>query len=250
MGCNPSAFQYEQTNGESGNDLEKQVYKQALDEATDTGNLWRSRYTTCCFLNLLLTGAVSYLLWYAILRPQTVQCQADYHINLGIVRRNVSAVVAELSLDTASQEQIDCFLAKYKVITFELANYSDIPFIYQWKMQLGTPDQMREVFMERRQMMNGDNFTQLYDLLNADGMWAYLYSRYYPKEVQEALMQSDMRETAMMVTMVRLPECMDELMKPYLFDNYEKYFYYTRYPSNTLAMQSASGKQCDPGLLQ
>lgn len=229
------------------NDLETQSEGQVqqLNGTVSAGTPWKWPFAASCCLNILLTVAVGYLLWSAIFTSTSVDCQQDFLKNLRTVRRNVSAVVAEHALDTASQGKIDCFLAKYKTITFELANYSDTPFIFQWKMQLGTPQQMREVFEERRHMMADENFTQLYDLLNADGMWAYLYSRYYPKEVQEKLMQSDMRETAMMVTMVKMPECINGLVDAYAYDNYEKYFYYTRYPSNTLKMNKASEQECD-----
>ncbi|CAE7277546.1 unnamed protein product [Symbiodinium natans] len=178
---------------------------------------------------------VGYLLWYAIFRPpSTSVCMQDYHDNLARARSNVSGVVAMHSLQNASQAfestfdaKIDCFLAKYKRgITFDLANYSDDPLAYQWKMQIGSKEQMSEVFAERRQMMSADNFAQLYDLLHLDGVWAYLYSQYYPKDVQEELMQVDLRETSMMVTMVKMPKCIDEMVDTYRFENYEKYYYY------------------------
>ena len=50
-------------------------------------------------------------------------------------------------------------------------------------MQLGTKEQMSEVFAERRSFMAANDWRQLYELLDADAMWAYLYSQYYPEEV-------------------------------------------------------------------
>lgn len=173
-------------------------------------------------------------------------CEQDFLHNLGTAEEHASAVVAEHALDTASQTKLDCFLAEYKNITFGFANYSDVSFIYQWKMQLGTPQQVREVMAERRQMMADDNFRQLYDLQNADAVWAYLYSRYYPHEVQEKLMKSDWRETAMMVTMVKMPECISQLYDAYSDSNSEKYFYYTTNPISSARMAHASdGPPCD-----
>eukprot|EP00438_Fugacium_kawagutii_P026668 Skav231875 [mRNA] locus=scaffold54:93250:94215:- [translate_table: standard] len=133
----------------------------------------------------------------------------------------------------------------YKQITFQLANYSDDPVAYQWRMQLGSKEEMSEVFQERRSMMSAQNFAQLYDLLNADGVWAYLYSQYFPEEVQEKLMLADMHETAMMVTMVKMPECIDGMVDSYRLENYEKYYYYARYASDAARMQQASEKLCD-----
>ncbi|CAE7768802.1 unnamed protein product [Symbiodinium pilosum] len=112
-------------------------------------------------------------------------------------------------------------------------------------MQTGSQEEMSEVFAERRQMMSADNFAQLYDLLNADGVWAYLYSQYYPEEIQEELMQVDLRETSMMVTMVKMPECIDEMVHTYRFENYEKYYYYASNPKDTARMHQISEKECD-----
>lgn len=50
-------------------------------------------------------------------------------------------------------------------------------------MQLGSKEQMSEVFAERRSFMAKNDWQQLYELLDADAMWAYLYSQYYPEEV-------------------------------------------------------------------
>ncbi|CAE7557709.1 unnamed protein product [Symbiodinium natans] len=207
---------------------------------------WFYLFLGSCACNLLMLVLVGYLLWYAIFRPpSTSVCMQDYHDNLARARSNVSGVVAMHSLQNASQAKIDCFLAKYKRITFDLANYSDDPLAYQWKMQIGSKEQMSEVFAERRQMMSADNFAQLYDLLYADGVWAYLYSQYYPKDVQEELMQVDLRETSMMVTMVKMPKCIDEMVDTYRFENYEKYYYYASNAADTARMHQTSEEECD-----
>lgn len=86
---------------------------------------------SCC-CNVVLTVAVGYLLWYALFRPSTVAvCMQDYHANEARARANVSAVVAQEALEGASQERIDCYLAMYKKITFDLANYSEDPVAFQ-----------------------------------------------------------------------------------------------------------------------
>ncbi|CAE7664046.1 unnamed protein product [Symbiodinium necroappetens] len=214
--------------------------------AREASKPWFYFFLGSCTCNVLLLMAVGYLLWYAMFRPpSTSACLQDYHENLESVRANVSAVVAEKSLANASQAKIDCFLAKYKAITFELANYSDDPVAYQWKMQIGSKEQMSEVFAERRHMMSANNYRQLYDLLNADGVWAFLYSRYYPGDVQEELMQVDLRETSMMVTMVKMPECIDEMVDTYRFENYEKYYYYASNAKDTARMHKASEDECE-----
>lgn len=215
------------------------------DSSEETGWCSKTLFCSCC-CNVILLVAVCYLVWYAIFRPPTeTVCALDYHNNLAIAQANVSAVVDEYSLGNATQATIDCYLALYKAITFNLANYSDDPVSYQLKMQLGSDEEMAEVFAERRQMMFANNFQQLIDLLNADGVWAYLYSRYYPEDVQEKLMLADMHETAMMATMVKLPECIDDLVHTYRLENYEKYYFYVRYPGNTAKMHEASEKECN-----
>ena len=184
---------------------------------------WFKAFLCSCCCNVLLLIAVSYLVWYAIFRPPTdTICALDYRANLAMVQDNVTAVVQKYSLANATQDQIDCYLALYKKITFDLANYSDDPVTYQWKMQLGSDSQMAEAFAERQQMMAANHFQQLYDLLMADGVWAYLYSQYFPEEDREKLMLADMHETSMMVTMVKMPECIDDLVHTYRLENYEK----------------------------
>mmetsp|Transcript_5983 Transcript_5983/g.10873 ORF Transcript_5983/g.10873 Transcript_5983/m.10873 type:complete len:85 (+) Transcript_5983:1-255(+) len=76
-------------------------------------------------------------------------------------------------------------------------------------------------------------------------MWAYLYSQYYPGDVQEDLMMADIRETSMMVTMVKFPECIDEMVDTYRFENFEKYYYYSSNAGDTARMHKASGQACD-----
>ncbi|CAL1162891.1 unnamed protein product [Cladocopium goreaui] len=112
-------------------------------------------------------------------------------------------------------------------------------------MQLGSDSQMAEAFAERRQMMAANHFQQLYDLLMADGVWAYLYSQYFPEEDREKLMLADMHETSMMVTMVKMPECIDDLVHTYGLENYEKYYFYARYASDAAKMQQISEELCE-----
>ncbi|CAE7256030.1 unnamed protein product, partial [Symbiodinium sp. CCMP2456] len=222
--------------------------------AHEAAKPWFYFFLGSCTCNVLLLMAVGYLLWYAMFRPpSTSVCMQDYYENLESVRANVSAVVAEKSLANASQAKTDCFLAKYKTITFELANYSDDPVAYQWKMQIGSKEQMSEVFAERRHMMHFGTFASFWlgqEFLTvmpvpriADCLARY--SRYYPGEVQEELMQVDLRETSMMVTMVKMPECIDEMVDTYRFENYEKYYYYASNVKDTARMHKASEEECE-----
>ena len=207
---------------------------------------WQDAFWCSCGCNVLLFMVSSYFVWYAIFRPPVATvCALDYRSNLDLVKENVSAVVDEYNLADATSEEIDCYLALYKHITFSLANYSDEPTAYQWKMQLGSDSDMAEVFAERRAMMSANNFAQLYELLKADGVWAYLYSRYFPEDVREALMLADMHETAMMVTMVKMPECIGDLSHTYRLENYEKYYFYARYAANAASVHEMSQTLCD-----
>ena len=58
-------------------------------------------------------------------------------------------------------------------------------------------------------------------------------------------MLADIYETSMMVTMVKMPECIDSMVDTYRFENFEKYYYYASNPASTARMQEASEKLCD-----
>ena len=106
----------------------------ASEKSTPSCFSWCKLNALCCscFCNVLLSVAVGYLLWYALFRPSTLAvCMADYHANEARARANVSAVVQQKGLEGASQEKIDCYLAYYKQITFDLANYSEDPVAFQ-----------------------------------------------------------------------------------------------------------------------
>ena len=57
-------------------------------------------------------------------------------------------------------------------------------------------------------------------------------------------MMVTMRETAMMVTMVKSPQCVEDLLHAYRLENMAKYYHFERYKENFDNMREASETPC------
>lgn len=169
------------------------------------------------------------------------ECQADVDSNYRIAQEHLSSVIQQEHMDVMSESQRDCFLTRYRTIV-----YTGLPVLKMWAMQLGTDAQMSEVFKERRETMNANNYEKLYNILKNDAVWSHLYSRYYPAGVQDKLREADMAETAKMVTMVKMEQCIPELIARYRSENRDKYYYLVSNHLSAIQVQQTHVATCDP----
>lgn len=176
--------------------------------------------------------------------PQA-SCILDVQRNYDMAMAYAKDYIDKKFPDAASltREKLDCQLTKFRSIM-----YTGLPVLTMWKMQLGTDDMMKDVFEDRRESMRGENgrYDRLYTILKNDAIWSYLYSRYYPEDVQWDLWNSDMTETAKMVTMVVREECIaDKRLAKYSKANRDKYYYLASNPVSAATVSGTYIPKCD-----